>query len=306
MWRDQALAHVPHRRQPEDDAQAVAVDHRREVGLRPVDVGHLDGDAHGPALGQVDGRLLQAGLDAGQQGGQVLGRVVRLEVGGLVGHVAVAEAVRLVEGVVGEGLDDVEPLRAQLGAVAVGLAPGGELLPLLGDEVAVLLPAVVDEEVLDHRVGALGRPSGSRSTRPRRRTRPTARCPTPGRRCAGPRAARSTAGPTACRRAAPGSPPCRCRGGGTSCRSRGAGAAELVGEGLMPGCRCPSRWPARPTPPASARPWRTSGRSGGARPGGRTPWPGPCRRSTASSGCRGRRSAGSAGSRGSRTAAASA
>ena len=45
---------------------------------------------------------------------QVLGRVVRLEVGGLVRDEPVAVGVALVEGVVGELLDDVEPLRAQL------------------------------------------------------------------------------------------------------------------------------------------------------------------------------------------------
>src|SRR3546814_4114458 len=43
-----------------------------------------------------------------QHGGHVLRRVVRLQVGGLVGDGAVTDGVRLVEGVAGERLDQVE------------------------------------------------------------------------------------------------------------------------------------------------------------------------------------------------------
>ena len=122
----QALAHVAHRGQAEDDGAragaAVLADAavRRELGHRAVHVGHQHVDAHGPALGQVHRRLVLVVLDRGQQRRHVLDRVVRLEPRRLVGHEAVAVGVGLVEGVVGERLDDVEELRAQLLAVALG------------------------------------------------------------------------------------------------------------------------------------------------------------------------------------------
>src|SRR3546814_6809925 len=93
---------------------------RREVGDRPVDVGDVDLDAHRAALGQVDGRLVEVGLDAGEQRREVLGRVVRLQVGRLEGDVAVAEGVRLVERVVGELGDDLEEGLAERRFVAGG------------------------------------------------------------------------------------------------------------------------------------------------------------------------------------------
>jgi len=73
--------------------------------------------------------------------------MVDLEPGGLVGDEAVAVGVRLVEGVVGEGLDDVEQLSAQLVAVPLGGAAGFELLALGGNEDAVLLAAGLAEVV---------------------------------------------------------------------------------------------------------------------------------------------------------------
>ena len=91
-----------------------------ELGHRAVHVGHQHLDAHGPALGEVDGGLVLVVLDRGQQGGHVLDGVVRLQPCRLVRHEAVAVGVRLVERVVGEGLDDVEELRPQLLAVALG------------------------------------------------------------------------------------------------------------------------------------------------------------------------------------------
>ena len=121
---DQALAHVAHRGQPEDDRRPRP---GRRLGARSgansaterFTSGTSDVDAHRAALGQVDRRLVLVVLHRGQQGRHVLDRVVRLEPGRLVGHQAVAVGVRLVEGVVGEGLDDVEELRAQLLAVAL-------------------------------------------------------------------------------------------------------------------------------------------------------------------------------------------
>ena len=154
---DQPGADVADRGQAEEDPVRSPVDrcavavgfghHRSEVRQRTVDVGDGDLDAHGPALGQVHRGLVEVGLDAGQKRREVLGRVVRLEEGGLVGDVAVAVAVALVERVVGEGLDDVEPGGAQLGAVAGGLATLDELGALLGDELAHLLPTRLPEVV---------------------------------------------------------------------------------------------------------------------------------------------------------------
>ncbi len=161
MSDDQALPHVAHRREPERDRAVAAhsvgavAGHRHEVAHRHVDVGHEHRDAHLPALVEVDRGLVEVGLDAGQQGGEVLHRVVRLEVGRLVGDEPVAVAVALVERVVRERLDDVEQRGADGFAVARRLRAFDELLPLLLDERTVLLPAVVHEEVLDDRVGPL-------------------------------------------------------------------------------------------------------------------------------------------------------
>ena len=61
----------------------------------------------------------------------------------------------LVERVVGERLDDVEQRGAQVAAVAGCLTPRHEFLSLLGDQFPDLLPAVVDEEILDDRVRSI-------------------------------------------------------------------------------------------------------------------------------------------------------
>ena len=117
--RDQPFADVADGRQPERDQPAAPRRQRHlwrgllhgqggEVRRGQVDVRGQDLDAHGPAVRQVHRGLLQAGLDAGEQAGQVLHRVVGLQVGRLVGDEPVAEGVALGEGVVGEALDDVE------------------------------------------------------------------------------------------------------------------------------------------------------------------------------------------------------
>jgi hypothetical protein len=62
---------------------------------------------------RYDGGLVEVVLTLVSSAGEVLDRVVRLEVGGLVGDEAVAERVALVERVVGELLDDVEQLLAE-------------------------------------------------------------------------------------------------------------------------------------------------------------------------------------------------
>ena len=63
---------------------------------------------------------------AGEHGGHVFVRVVRLQVRGLVGDGTVAGGVRLVEGVARERLDQVEDRTRFLVAVAVGDGGGNE------------------------------------------------------------------------------------------------------------------------------------------------------------------------------------
>ena len=132
---DQPLADVADRRQAERDrpraaeGQGDAVGHLvgpqgGEVGDRAVDVRGEHLDAHRPGVGEVDRRLVEVALHAREQAGEVLDRVVRLEVRGLVGDEPVAEGVALVERVVGERLDDVEQLVAEPAAVAGALAAG--------------------------------------------------------------------------------------------------------------------------------------------------------------------------------------
>ena len=81
--------HIAHCRQPEAD-RAVA---HGEVALGLVHVGHEHRDADLPALVEVDGGLVLVGLDAREQGGEVLDRVVRLQVRGLVRDEAVPDRV---------------------------------------------------------------------------------------------------------------------------------------------------------------------------------------------------------------------
>ena len=90
-----------------------------------VDVGRQDRDAQLGALGEGggDARVAARWMAARQreQCRQVLGRVVRLEVGRLVGDGGVADGVRLVEGVAGEGQDQLEDLLRLPFGVAVAL-----------------------------------------------------------------------------------------------------------------------------------------------------------------------------------------
>ena len=98
---DRALADVLDRQQPEADR--VALDGELEVA--GVDVRRPDLDAHAAALGDRGGDLLLVRTERGQHGRHVIDRVVRLEVGGLVGDQAVARGVRLVEAVALERLE---------------------------------------------------------------------------------------------------------------------------------------------------------------------------------------------------------
>ena len=66
---------------------------------------------------------------------------MRLQIGDLVGDVAIPVGVALVEGVVGELLHGVEEFVTQLLAIPRGLTAPHEGDPLLRHEVAVLLAA---------------------------------------------------------------------------------------------------------------------------------------------------------------------
>ncbi len=94
-----------------------------------IDVGRADGEAEAHALGDGLGDAL-VGAGAREHGGHVLVGVVRLQVRGLVGDGAVAGGVRLVEGVAGERLDQVEDGARFVFAVAVGDGGGDELIAL--------------------------------------------------------------------------------------------------------------------------------------------------------------------------------
>ncbi len=119
----------------------------REVGVGNVDVGHEHRDAHGAALSQILGRRVLVVLDRGEEGGEVGHRVMGLEPRRLVADEPVAVGVRLVEGVVGERLDDVEELLAQVLAVAGVLTALLELGPLEGHDAAVLLACGLADRV---------------------------------------------------------------------------------------------------------------------------------------------------------------
>ena len=101
---DDALPHVAHSRQPVADR---SFRRRREVGLARVDVGRLDGDVQGARLREVRRAAIRVVLDARQQRGHVLDRMVRPQVARLVRDEPVARGVRAIERVTGERLDQL-------------------------------------------------------------------------------------------------------------------------------------------------------------------------------------------------------
>ena len=121
---DGRLADVLHGVQAEAD---LALDDR-EVERRDVHVGRQHLDPHLVAGGDVERHLVLRVHDRGDQGGHVLGRVVRLQVGGAVGDQRVAGGVRLVEGVVLRLLHVLPELLGDLRLDCVRLAPFDELV----------------------------------------------------------------------------------------------------------------------------------------------------------------------------------
>ena len=108
---DRALADVLDGQQAEPDRLAVD----RELEVARVDVRRQDRDAQPPALGDRRRDLLLVRAEGGEDARHVLDRVVRLEVGGLVGDEPVAGRVRLVEAVALEGLEGGEDVVDDLG-----------------------------------------------------------------------------------------------------------------------------------------------------------------------------------------------
>ena len=122
------------------EAEADVVPDGRERHVGRVDVGRQHLDAHVTALGEVERRLVLVVAHRLQQRRHVLDGVVGLQPGRPVGDEAVGGGVGLVEGVVGEGKQDVpqgldRPLR-----VAPLQHPAGEDL-VLGVQLGLLLLA---------------------------------------------------------------------------------------------------------------------------------------------------------------------
>ena len=100
---DDRAAHVLDGVQAEANRLAV----RRKVTHRRVHVRGQDRDVHVATLRQVQGSTILVVLRRGQQGRHVLRRIVRLQERRPVGDEAIGRRVCLVEGVSGEGNDDV-------------------------------------------------------------------------------------------------------------------------------------------------------------------------------------------------------
>ncbi len=121
-----------------------SVGFERKRRLRAVEVGrqhrHAEPHAFGDGGGDPVRRARWVAAGEHEHGRHVLGGVVRLEVRRLVGDRGVADSVRLVEGVAGEGLDEVEDGLGVLVRVALLARAADEPLPLgahlLGDLLA--------------------------------------------------------------------------------------------------------------------------------------------------------------------------
>ncbi len=112
---------------------------RRKVTHRRIHVRGQDRDVHVAALRQVERTTILVVLRRGQQGRHVLRRVVRLQERRPVGDEAIGRRVRLVEGVRGEGNDDVPQGLNRLFGVAVIDHALAEALELLVQDLLLLL-----------------------------------------------------------------------------------------------------------------------------------------------------------------------
>ena len=150
---DRALADVLDRRQAEADrlGRAGGIGLDREEGQRLLHVRRTHLDPQPAALGDDRGDLLGALAEAVHDRGHELDRVVRLQVGRLVGDEPVAGGVGLVEAVSGEGLELGEDLVDDVRRDALLLRAGLELRLVLAEDVLLLLADRVAEVV---RLGA--------------------------------------------------------------------------------------------------------------------------------------------------------
>ena len=115
------LPHALHRRQAEADLRSPR---HREVGAAHVDVRRQHREAHVGAGGHVERHAVLRVHHRAEQRGHVLGRVVRLEVGGPVGEQRVAGGVALVERVVAGRLAEApEALGHPAGSVPLARQP---------------------------------------------------------------------------------------------------------------------------------------------------------------------------------------
>ena len=140
---DDVAPHVADGPEPEADVFPDG----REVPDRLTDIRGQHLDAHSAALVQVHRHLVFRVADARQQRGHVLGRVMRLEVGGPVRDHAVRGRVGLVERVVREGQQDLpEHLDGGI-RVPVRVHAGLEALELLVELGLLLLAHRAAEDV---------------------------------------------------------------------------------------------------------------------------------------------------------------
>ena len=140
---DDIRTDIAHRREPEADIAAA----RGEVEVGVVDIGWQHLDAHAPALIEIDRALVLVILDRGEECGHVLLREVGLEVRRPEGHQSVAGGVRLVEGIVGEGDEDVPQCLDRPVGVAIGLHPLAEGDVLLVEDLLLLLAHRATQEI---------------------------------------------------------------------------------------------------------------------------------------------------------------
>ena len=119
-----------------------------EGGEGGVDAGGHGLEAELVDLALVDGKLVGEVEVAVHHGGHELGRVVGLEVGGLVADHGIGGGVGFVEAVVGELFQKVENLTGLLGVDVVGgLAAFDELRAFLGHFLGDLLAHRAAQEV---------------------------------------------------------------------------------------------------------------------------------------------------------------
>ncbi len=108
----------------------------------PIHVRRQQGDAHVPALPDIDGDLLGPVEHRCEQSRHVFLGVVQLKPRSLVGHHSVAHRVGLVEGIVGKLVDLVVDGHGHVLGDAVGHAPGDPPLRVAVEE-GLLLPGHV-------------------------------------------------------------------------------------------------------------------------------------------------------------------